>query len=76
MLKFSHYETIYFFEICTPNIHEMFIYKHAETIEYVKNSLLFKKNTNFPGKYEPEPEHTVKFSNLHLCTINCTHISV
>ena len=29
----------------------MFVYKHTETIEYVKpNSLLFKKNTNFTGK--------------------------
>ena len=24
-----------------------FVYKHTETTEYIKNSLLFKKNTNF-----------------------------
>ena len=29
----------------------MFVYKHTERTEHVKSSLLFKKNTNFTGKY-------------------------
>ena len=29
----------------------MFVYEHAETIEYVKRCLLFKVNTNFTGKF-------------------------
>ena len=46
-------------ELCAPEISETFVYKHTETIEYVKkptlrslmlSSLLFKKNTNFTGK--------------------------
>ena len=52
----------------------------------LKNSLLFEKNTNFTVKllenyldYEYEifrelflyePEHILKFSNLHWCTFN------
>ena len=31
-------------------MYEMCVYKHTETIEYVKSSLLLKKNTNFTGK--------------------------
>ena len=38
------------FELYTRKVWEMFVYKHAETIEYVKISLLFKKNTNFTGE--------------------------
>lgn len=49
MPKVSHYNTIS--EIILPEIYKMFVYKHAETIEYgKKSSLLFKKNTNFVGK--------------------------
>ena len=33
-----------------PKVCEMFVYKHAEKIEYVKISLLFKKNENFTGE--------------------------
>ena len=29
----------------------MFVYKHIEPIEYVKISLLCKKNSNFTGEY-------------------------
>ena len=38
------------FEICTREICENFVYKHSETIGYVKISLLFKKFTKFTGK--------------------------
>ena len=38
------------FEIFTCEICEKFVYKHLETIEYNKISLLFKKFTNFTGK--------------------------
>ena len=38
------------FEIYTTEVYEIFVYKHTEKIEYVKSSLLFKKNTNFTGK--------------------------
>ena len=31
----------YFFETCTREICENFVYKHSETIEYVKNSTTF-----------------------------------
>ena len=59
-------------------------YKHTETMKCVKNSLLFEKNINFTVEllenylhYECEifrvlflyePEHILKFSNLHYCT--------
>ena len=29
---------------------EKFVYKHAESVEYVKNQPIFKKFTNFKGK--------------------------
>ena len=32
----SHYKSIYFFELWAPEIFEMFVYEHTETIEYVK----------------------------------------
>ena len=48
MPKVLHYNTVYF--LFAPVIYEMFVYKHIETIEYVKSSLLFKKNSNFTGK--------------------------
>ena len=35
MPKVLHYVSIYF-ELCAPKIHEMFVYKHTETIEYVE----------------------------------------
>ena len=38
------------FELCTPEICGMLLYKYTETLEYVKNCLLFKKDTNFTGK--------------------------
>ena len=38
------------FEICAREICENFVYKHSETIGYVKISLLFKKFTKFTGK--------------------------
>ena len=38
------------FEICAREICENFVYKHSETIEYFKISLLFKKFANFTGK--------------------------
>ena len=34
-----------------PEICQIFLEKHTETIEYVKISLVFKKNPNFAGKY-------------------------
>ena len=30
------YNSIYFLSYCAPEISEMFVYKHTETIEYVK----------------------------------------
>ena len=30
-----------FFEMYSPEIHEMFVYKHVETIEYVKKQPTF-----------------------------------
>ena len=38
------------FEICVLQICEMFVYKHTETIEYLRSSLLFKKTTSFKGE--------------------------
>ena len=35
MPKFSHYNTVYFLSYAHPR-YEMFVYKHTETIEYVK----------------------------------------
>ena len=40
----------FYFETYAPEIYEMFFYKHTETIEYVKSSLLLKKNVNYTGK--------------------------
>ena len=38
-------------ELHTHKVCEVFVYKHKETIEYVKKvSLLFKKNTIFTGE--------------------------
>ena len=34
MPKVSHYKLL--FELWTPEIYEMFVYKYTETIEYVK----------------------------------------
>ena len=36
MPKVSHYNTVYL-KIYAPVLYEMFVYKHTETIEYVKN---------------------------------------
>ena len=36
-------------ELYTRRFCEMFVYKHTETVEMLKISLLFKKNTNFTG---------------------------
>ena len=35
MSKASHYNTV-IFDLYAPEIYEMFVYKHTETIEYVK----------------------------------------
>ena len=43
MLKFSALQQHVLFELCAPEIYEIFVYKHTETIEYAKNSLPFKK---------------------------------
>ena len=37
-------------ELCTRKFCEIFVYKHTETIEYLKISLLFKKNANYTGE--------------------------
>ena len=37
MLKISHLKHLLFFKICAREICENFVYKHSETIEYVKN---------------------------------------
>ena len=51
MPKISYYNTVYFFfEIYAPEIYEVFVYKHRETIECVKKYPIFLKNTNFTGK--------------------------
>ena len=36
-MKISHLKQILLFEICAGEICEKFVYKHSETIEYVKN---------------------------------------
>ena len=38
MPKISHFvnDVSFTFELCSPEIYETFIYKHTETIEYVK----------------------------------------
>ena len=59
----------------------MFVYKHTETIEYLKNEPAFYEKYKLHGQITPEfleltmknfqgivlyePEHIVKFSNLH-----------
>ena len=40
------------FEICAREICQKFAYRHSETIEYLKISLLFKKLANFTNKRE------------------------
>ena len=37
MPKVLQYDNIYFFKLCTPEIYEMVVYEHVETIEYVNN---------------------------------------
>ena len=37
MPKISQKQNILIFEICAREIFEIFVYKHSETIEYVKN---------------------------------------
>ena len=34
-------------ELYNRKVCKMFVYKHTETVKYVKNSLLFKKSTDF-----------------------------
>ena len=61
MSKVSHYSNVSFLRYTHPRYmkrlstnmekqYEVFIYKHGETIGYVKNSLLLQKNTKFTGK--------------------------
>ena len=51
MPKVSHFNSIYLLlELCALEIYEMFVYKHTETIEYVKKQATFKKTTSFTGK--------------------------
>ena len=38
------------FELFSRKVLEMFVNKHSETIENVKSSLFFKKNTNTTGE--------------------------
>ena len=35
--KVSHYNTFLLSEICMPETTKLFVYKHTEAIEYVKN---------------------------------------
>ena len=43
MLKISHFtKHLLFSKICAREIREKFVYKHSETIEYVKNQPFFK----------------------------------
>ena len=76
------------FEICTPYICEMFVYKHTETIEYVEEQPTLNKNTNFTGEqlenswnseceilrilFLYEHKHMERFSDLHECTFKYT----
>ena len=43
MPKILHYIHHLLFELPTPKIYEMFVYKHTETIEYVKKQPTFKE---------------------------------
>ena len=45
----------------------MFIYKYTETIEYVKNNLLFKKNTKIA--YFVRKIQTLRVKNSRIGTI-------
>ena len=45
VLKVSHYNTFNFLrKLCTPEISKMFVYKHTETIEHVKNTQTSRVN--------------------------------
>ena len=57
MLKISHLNTFSQFllsEICVREIYEKFVYKHSETIEYVKNSPTFQKICKLHGQITRE----------------------
>ena len=39
------------FELYNREVREIFVYRHTETIEYVKHLPTFKKITNFTGEW-------------------------
>ena len=72
------------FELYTRKVCKMFVYKHTETIEYIKKLANFLEKCkiygwitrgflglrmeNFQGVIFYELEHIGRFSNLHWCT--------
>ena len=88
MPKVLHYNIIYFLRYPPPRYMQCLFTNIQKQQNMLKSSLLFKKNTNFTGKYlgnsqvyECEifrvlfsygAEHILKFSNLHQCTFNFT----
>ena len=42
--------TLRILELYTRKVCVMLVYKHTETIEYVKKMLIFKKNIKFTGE--------------------------
>ena len=84
MPKVSHYKSIYCFSYGHSRYMKCFFGNIQKQQNMLKYSLLFRKNTNFICKYLDnvqdseckifmvlflnEPEHVVKFSNLHQCT--------
>ena len=80
MPKVSHCNTVYFVRYTHPRYMKCLFTNIQKQKNILKSSLLFKKNTSFKGKYLEnsydleceifrlllyQPEHIVKFSNLH-----------
>ena len=61
------------FEICVRKVYEKFVYKHSETIEYVKNQLTFLKNCKLHGQITREFLGLKLRIFLHQCTFKSSH---
>ena len=86
MPKVSHYNSIYFLSYAHLKYMICLFTNISKQQNMLKSSLLIKKKTNFTGKYLEnsqdqeckvfrllflyEPEHIVRFSNLHQCTFS------
>ena len=65
MPKVSHYPNRLFFEIYALKIDEMFVYKHAEIIEFVK------KQPTFFRKIQTSRIQTPEFLGLRMRNFEC-----